>query len=362
MPEFMAAPTDSPLLRYLAALSYPAFILSVTNSQHSSIVWANKTFLALIQSEFINHGVLEEFVCQEAIVAGWLDAVSRHDSSKDLLVTFWTRSKGEDECIDVDCTAVRVVDTGIVVTGRVLENTRRIARLGSLNIGLDAEEGSAEILEQNAQTQAANLNQQSSAHLPIPPQPSLYEDEKIARIKEYLSGGGVTGKIILGYDWASTALGPMTTWPQSLLTCLSVALTSTFPMFLWWGPKLITFYRVIRRDDWRTKLCSPFLNMPSHHAFVILTSNDGYIPIAGGKHPKLIGMEGQIAWVEIWDVIGPMLNGVLNGVATWSEDKLLIMQRFNFREEAYFTVSDGVGGAVAGDDARRCGVISPVVK
>lgn len=177
----MAALTESPLHRYLAVLSHPAFILSVANSQHPTIVWANKSFSTLIQSEF-HHRALEEFVCHEAIIAGWLEAVSRHDSSKDLLVTFWTRSKGEDECIDVDCTAVRVVDTGIIITGRVLENTRRTVRSGSLNRGLDAEEGSTEILEQNAQPQPANLNRQLSAHIPIPGHPSLHEDEKLARV------------------------------------------------------------------------------------------------------------------------------------------------------------------------------------
>lgn len=177
-PEFMAAPTDSLLHRYLASLSHPAFIISVTNPQHSPILWANKSFSTLVLSDFKDRA-LEEFVYHEPNITGWLEAVSRHDPSKDLLVTFWTRSKGEGECIDVDCTAV-VVDTGIIVTGKVLENSRRTARLDALNMGLDGEEESTEKLEQNAQAQAVNLNQQSSAHLPIPD--PLHDDEKLARV------------------------------------------------------------------------------------------------------------------------------------------------------------------------------------
>jgi hypothetical protein len=45
-------------------------------------------------------------------------------------------------------------------------------------------------------------------------------------------------------------------------------------------------------------------------------------------------------WSEIWDVIGPQFRQVLTtGRATWVEDQRLLMDRYGFLEETYFTYS-----------------------
>ena len=45
---------------------------------------------------------------------------------------------------------------------------------------------------------------------------------------------------------------------------------------------------------------------------------------------------------EIWDVIGPMFDGVIEGgPATWVENEILVVDRNGFAEEAYFTWSYG---------------------
>src|SRR5262249_28676238 len=57
---------------------------------------------------------------------------------------------------------------------------------------------------------------------------------------------------------------------------------------------------------------------------------------------------------EMWDVVGPMLRGVLaRGEATWSVDQALRLNRRGFVEEAFFTYSyspipdgDGIGGVL----------------
>ena len=69
--------------------------------------------------------------------------------------------------------------------------------------------------------------------------------------------------------------------------------------------------------------------------------NDGYIPILGvTKHPGWLGRSGRDCWKEIWSTVGPMLEGVFEtGVATWSENLLLVMERNIPREENYFTFS-----------------------
>src|SRR5690348_5355313 len=100
--------------------------------------------------------------------------------------------------------------------------------------------------------------------------------------------------LIADKDWAATPLGPAEQWPQSLRTSISICLASKFPILIWWGPELAKIY------------------------------NDAYAEILGGKHPAALGRPGREVWPEIWDIIGPMLRGVMQrGEATWSEDQFL---------------------------------------
>jgi len=138
------------------------------------------------------------------------------------------------------------------------------------------------------------------------------------------AGGTEMGALMQALDWSSTPLGLVGDWPQSLRTVVSICLASRFPMLIWWGPELVMLY------------------------------NDAYRPILGAtKHPAAMGQRGRECWPEIWDVIGPMLTGVLaRGEATWSEDQLLLLDRNGYVEECYFTFSyspirdesGGIGG------------------
>ena len=138
-----------------------------------------------------------------------------------------------------------------------------------------------------------------------------------------LQGGGTMGALMRAADWTATTLGPVAAWPQSLKTTVSTCLCSRFPILIWWGPQLVMLY------------------------------NDAYRAILGRKHPAALGAPGREVWPEIWEIIGPMLNGVLTrGEATWSEDQLLMLERHGYPEECYFTFSyspvrdetGGVGG------------------
>ena len=85
-------------------------------------------------------------------------------------------------------------------------------------------------------------------------------------------------------------------------------LASRFPIVLWFGRDLFLIY------------------------------NDAYLSILGEKHPAALGAPGREVWWELWDVIGPMLAGVMEtGAATWSDDQRLLLMRHGFREEGYFT-------------------------
>jgi PAS domain S-box-containing protein len=129
------------------------------------------------------------------------------------------------------------------------------------------------------------------------------------------------GALMRAIDWSRTPVGPVEGWPQSLRTVLSILLTSRHPIFVWWGKELVQFY------------------------------NDGYRPILGAtKHPKAMGQRAREGWTEIWDVIGPMIDAVIErGESTFIEDGLLCLDRNGYLEETYFTyayspIKDETGG------------------
>ncbi len=111
------------------------------------------------------------------------------------------------------------------------------------------------------------------------------------------------------YDWKKTSLGPVEQWPECLLTTVNILLQSHHPMFLWWGVELIQFY------------------------------NDAYRPsIREDKHPKALGQRGRECWPEVWHIIGPQIDAVLeHGEASWHENQLVPIQRNGVIEDVYWT-------------------------
>src|SRR5690348_17578023 len=132
----------------------------------------------------------------------------------------------------------------------------------------------------------------------------LHEQVMLPGVDNTLAGGGEMGRLMRELDWSATPVGSVETWPQSLRTAVSICLASRFPIIVFWGPNLIQFY------------------------------NDAYRPILGTiKHPSSLGQCAQDCWPEIWDVIGPMLHGVItDGTSTWSENQLLLLSRNGYPE------------------------------
>ena len=126
-------------------------------------------------------------------------------------------------------------------------------------------------------------------------------------------------------DWSATPLGPVSDWPQSLRTALSMMLESRFAMVVAWGPELRFFY------------------------------NDRYTPVLGSKHPQSLGAPAAEIFPEIWHIIGPELEGVRRGVSFAVDDWLLPLERSDYRENCWFSVSyspirdesGGIGGVLA---------------
>lgn len=133
------------------------------------------------------------------------------------------------------------------------------------------------------------------------------------------------GQRIREFDWSTSELGPVDSWPQSLRTCIRIMLTSRQPIWIGWGKELIKLY------------------------------NDPYKAIVGGKHPWALGKPASAVWKEIWWQIGPMLQTVMEmDEGTYSESRLLIMERNGYPEETYYTFSYT---PITGDEGGTAGMI-----
>ena len=143
------------------------------------------------------------------------------------------------------------------------------------------------------------------------------------RNASWLIGGGETGNVLRSRDWSKTSLGPMDSWPLSLRMALNICLSSRFSMSIMWGPEFIQFY------------------------------NDACIPNYLNHHPRAIGEPAAVTWTELWGLLGPFFQSVVNtGEPTLSTDQQLLIRRSGYLEETFFTFSfspiRGETGAVEG--------------
>lgn len=65
--------------------------------------------------------------------------------------------------------------------------------------------------------------------------------------------------------------------------------------------------------------------------------NDAFCPVLGDK-PDTLGCSFHDIWSEAWTEIGPMVDRAYAGDATYIEDFPLLIDRFGYAEQAYFTL------------------------
>ncbi|MCI4064808.1 SpoIIE family protein phosphatase [Micromonospora sp. R77] len=124
------------------------------------------------------------------------------------------------------------------------------------------------------------------------------------------AAGGEMGSRLRAFDWSTTPLGDPTGWPPALLHAVSMMLSSRAQIVMFWG------------ED--------------HRAFY----NDAYVPTIGAKHPAVIGQPASRHWVETWDVLGPLLEGVHRaGEPYRGENHPFVIDRYGFLEDVYFDIS-----------------------
>ena len=126
---------------------------------------------------------------------------------------------------------------------------------------------------------------------------------------DWLAGGGEMGKLIRSMDWSKSPLGPISEWPQSLKTAVSLCLSSTFPINIAWGPEFVQIY------------------------------NDAYRPICGGLHPASMGSKFKECWASALPVVGAHFDRAHNGEGVYIPNQRMFLERHGYLEEAFMTFS-----------------------
>ncbi len=124
-----------------------------------------------------------------------------------------------------------------------------------------------------------------------------------------LRGGGAMGDRIRAFDWATSPLGDVQSWPSPLKTLVRVMLAAKQPMFVAWGPDLTMLY------------------------------NDGYVELLGSKHPDALGTPFMRVWAEIRADLQPLVDRVFAGDPVHMDDITLMVEREGRSPEAHFAFS-----------------------
>ncbi|HEX2940394.1 MAG TPA: hypothetical protein VHO91_05045, partial [Rhodopila sp.] len=121
----------------------------------------------------------------------------------------------------------------------------------------------------------------------------------------FLSGGGELAALIQAFDWGATALGPITTWPQTVRTTVGLILRSPVPIVTLWGEDGVMIY------------------------------NDAYSGFAGGRHPKLLGSRVREGWPEVADFNDNVMKVGLAGGTLAYKDQELTLYRTGSAEQVW---------------------------
>ena len=145
----------------------------------------------------------------------------------------------------------------------------------------------------------------------------------------FLSEGGEAGRIIAGFDWSSTTLGPIESWPQSVRTTVALILRSPVPIVTLWGADGIMIY------------------------------NDAYSGFAAGRHPALFGSKVREGWPEVAAFNDNVMKVGLAGGTLAYRDQELTLHRSGVPEPVWMNLDYS---PILDEAGRPCGVMAIVVE
>ncbi|WP_198018854.1 hybrid sensor histidine kinase/response regulator [Azorhizobium doebereinerae] len=145
----------------------------------------------------------------------------------------------------------------------------------------------------------------------------------------FLAGGGETGALIARFDWGATSLGPISGWPQSLRTAVSLLLRSNLPIVMLWNPDGLMIY------------------------------NDAYSHFAGGRHPALLGSKVLEGWPEVAAFNAHVMDVGLKGGTLSYRDQHLVLHRHGAPEDVWMNLDYS---PVLDESGTPAGVLAIVVE
>ncbi len=136
----------------------------------------------------------------------------------------------------------------------------------------------------------------------------MRDDSLSADQTGFLLHGGETARLIMGFDWAATSLGPIATWPAELKSAVSLMINSAVPMVLLWGEAATMIY------------------------------NDAYSGFAGMRHPAALGARVIDGWPEAADFNANVVRTVLAGRTLAYRDFELTLYRNGIGEQVWMNL------------------------
>ena len=147
--------------------------------------------------------------------------------------------------------------------------------------------------------------------------------------RAFLNGGGDLARLIDGFDWAGTALGPLDSWPRSLRSPVALILRSAVPMVMLWGPGGVMIY------------------------------NDAYAVFAGARHPALLGSRVREGWPEVAAFNDNVMKVGFGGGTLAYRDQEMTLFRSGKAEQVWMNLDYS---PLLDDGGKPAGVLSIVIE
>lgn len=117
-------------------------------------------------------------------------------------------------------------------------------------------------------------------------------------------------RFFLDFDWESTELGPIDSWPVGLRRMCNFLMSDPRPAAMYWGQSRVVMY------------------------------NEPYVSVTGQKHPGMMGKPFPEAWPEIESVFKKTFDKAYEtGTASTMDDARFYIERHGYLEETYFSLS-----------------------
>ena len=127
----------------------------------------------------------------------------------------------------------------------------------------------------------------------------------------FLSQDGEMAALIREHPWSETPLGSPEHWPRALKMVVRFILNSRQPAYIFWGPDALCLYN----DAYRASLGSE-------------------------RHPSSLGLPARDVWEEIWPLIGPQVEQVMQGAGgTFHENQSVTVTNNGRYRQLYWTYS-----------------------